>query len=224
MNMEQLLKMPLYDALKTAEKRNCITIGAENVKAENGIKEYEGLPGYEERCVQRIFKIDVPKLQREIIDTHRNNNHFLDEVIKSKDTFVNIVDGLYKRKHVGWRAWFPIRTDESYNNEVGHLNEIVNADFMKIRQMAGPDPSEMVKPVAYGSLGVLSAMLIKCLGELYNHLFSQRESPTFTAVAGICVGSLLLTSGLAHIVKCYKFKELSKKAEYLDKKIEEMYK
>ena len=209
--IDELKNKTIYDALQETDTLNDLLLN--KVKTFNTeVSKFVELPGYENISIEQIPHLDIPEIQRNLIDAHKNN-HYLDQVLKGKDSFVNSVTEVYNRKHKGWRRWFPIRKDEEYNREIKELDEILKTD-LKITS-----DSEFTKHISIGAFYTVGsfaifAPLIWSLGN-YNTMepYVPLMVSVFMGVAGF---------GLATAAKILNPKALQIKAEYLDKKIEDL--
>ncbi len=210
MKMEQMLKMSLYDALKRTDSLN------DNLRSgvaafNKQLEDYKELPGYRDISVADIPHIDIPRLQKSLIESRRGN-HYLDEVLRGSDTFVNVVNELYRKKHAGLKSWFfPLRKDKSYNLEVQHLNDILYTGF-------DIDILEFAKPVTLAALSSLFGMA--AVGPTIQS--ANDYGLAFTGIFFALMGSFC--GSIASLGRRCNLDTAREHAAYLDKKVEELYK
>ncbi len=208
---EHLTKISLYDALQktdTINKRIKDSVAAYNT----GLTEFCELPGYEDISVKSTPKINVSDVQRQLIEHHRGNQ-FLDDVLNGNDTFVNIVNELYKKKHAGLKAWlFPLRKDKAYDSEIEYLKEIVYTGF-------DIGSFQFFKPAPLGAFSSLFGMSVLGPAVSRTEDYGFAMAGLFLGYAGAFYGSM---SPLGR--RWGDLEKAREHAAYLDKKVEELYK
>lgn len=211
--IDELKNKTLYDALRETDRLNKAlqaNVGLFN----DELHRFVNLPGYEDISIEQIPKLNIPEIQRELIEVHRNNQ-YLNQVLEGKNSFVNIVTELHHRKHKGWRSWFPIRKDEEYNKEIKEFDEILKTGFETTFI------SELVKPVSSFALFSLVGLGLGSMPllEHTNYMGIVYCPLIFGILTGLVTGGFVAATST--ITNQYFFQN---EAEYLDKKVEDLMK
>ena len=216
--INELKSKTLYGALRETDKladtlQKKLQKNADSFNEE--LCKFVELPGYEDISIEQIPQLDIPEIQRELIETHRSNL-YLNQVLEGKNTFVNIIKGLYNKKHKGWRKfWFPIRKDEEYNKEIKELDEILRTRFeiTFLSELTKPASSSVLFSALFPPVHVgLDLIKYGGYGETEHYVLCG-------AMAGLVMG---LFSTVFRIESYNQF--FQNEAEYLDKKVEDLMK
>ncbi len=227
MNMEQLLELPLYDALQKTDPLEYRLISAVT-RFHAELEGFQELPGYTGTRLERTPHIDVPMIQRELIDAHRGN-HFLDTVLAGHDTFVNIVTDLRDNRPTGLKALVsPTREIESHNNQIRHLNEILPGitPYSKKEAIFGYGAAALFFGLGASSSIVGLGTYTGLLQWLFDGTPYFKEAVQFDprSLGRGALGTLIAAVTLFAAFTEVNYTQVLPKAEYLDRKIEEVYK
>jgi len=172
------------------------------------------------------IEVDKGKEIRKVFEERRRKNPTLDRVIKGETSFSKIVEDLSK-KYQGWRAYLPVLGDREYERKLDELKldeslhtgglRTPKSYFDKIWNAIANPP---VNALLFGALGVLLSIATPFPPD--NKYYAIRDLINYLTVAGCMIAGGII--GLSGSWSRQSRRNLAMdNAEYLDKKIQEIY-
>ncbi len=225
--------MILYYDLREAEKINESLENTIEQFNSNKFEKYDGLPGFSPPRPSRHISpeevgfIDIPELQRQIIKKElqkKEKNLILEDAVNGKKSVRKNLEELSKINE-GYRRWLPRKKNDEHNIMIDHMSNLIGDDYLDpLKSLKANGTGEFDNPFTCGAYGLLGGEL------MYGVLLvieafappketSLDESVIFALIVGLS-GLALASFGMA--LRQPNEKNLLKRAEYIDKKIEEL--
>jgi hypothetical protein len=223
-------KSNLYYDLRNTEQLNEYLEGT-IANFNNYFRKYEGLPGFSHPphhiSSEEIGFIDIPELQRQIIKKElqkEEKNLILEDAVNGKRSVKKTLEELSKINE-GYKRWLPRRKNDEHNIMIDYMSNLIGDDYLDLlKSLKANGTGHIDNPFTYGAYGLLGGelmygalLVIEAFAPLTET--SLDELGIFAWIVGLS-GLVLASFGM--VLRQPNDKNLLKRAEYIDRKIEEL--